>query len=386
MTSAVPYNNSPDVSQYVDLRLYDKDPTDILRTAMEEFRSLVPDWKPREDNTEVMLMQALAVEVAEAIYAINRLPDAMIVALMRLYGIERDAGAFASTTLEFEVVNTMGYTIPARTRVLLPASQGYGQLVFETSANLSIPYGMTKGAIPAVAVEVTDVANGVPVGTRFTMLDQSNYVNSVVNTDTVLGGRHPEADKEWFSRGVQRFQRLTDTLVVPKHFETAALEDPRVRRARAIDNFNADAGSGQAGEHPGHLTLALYGDGGLMDAETKNAVLESFATRKFAPLILHTVDPVVTTVNVNVIVKPNPDYINSVVVDAVAVAVRNWLNTDVWEWKGTVYYNEIIGLISELPEVDYVTQLVTPSANVPLSGAAPLATLGTIDVQTTTTG
>lgn len=379
-------NNSPDISQYVDLRLNDKDPTDILRTAMEEFRSLVPDWKPREDNTEVMLMQALAVEVAEAIYAINRLPDAMIVALMRLYGIERDAGAFAQTTIEFEVVNTMGYTIPARTRVLLPPSQGYGSLVFETNANLTIPYGVTKGQIGAVATEVTDIANGVPVNTRFQVLDQSNYINAVKNTATVLGGRHPEGDKEWFSRGVQRFQRLTDTLVVPKHFETAALEDPTVRRARAIDNYNADLGSGVPGDHPGHLTLALYGDGGLMSAAEKNAVIESFTTRKFAPLILHTVDPVVTTVNVNVVVKPNPDYINSAVVDAVNVAVRNWLNTDVWKWKATVYINELIGLISELPEVDYVTQLVSPSANVALSGAAPLATLGTIDVQTTTAG
>lgn len=379
-------NNSPDISAYVDLRIYDKDPTDVLRTAMQEFRSLVPSWNPREDNTEVMLMQSVAVEVAEAIYAINRLPDAMIVALMRLYGIDRDAGAFAQTTIEFTVVNTMGYTIPARTRLLLPPSQGYGSLVFETVANLTIPYGMTTGTIGAVATEVTDIANGVPPATRFQVLDQSNYINSVVNTETVLGGRHPEADKEWFSRGVQRFQRLTDTLVVPKHFETAALEDPTVRRARALDNYNADLGSGIPGDHPGHLTLALYGDGGLMTAAQKNAVIESFTTRKFAPLILHTVDPVVTTVNVNVVVKPNPDYINSAVVDAVAVAVRNWLNTDVWKWKATVYTNELIGLISELPEVDYVTQLVSPSANVALSGAAPLATLGTIDVQTTTNG
>ena len=138
MTSGIPYNNSPDITQYVDLRIYDKDPTDILRTAMEEFRSLVPDWTPREDNTEVMLMQALAVEVAEAIYAINRLPDAMIVALMRLYGIERDAGAFASTSLEFEVVNTMGYTIPARTRVELPATQDSRELYKKTFLKMEI--------------------------------------------------------------------------------------------------------------------------------------------------------------------------------------------------------------------------------------------------------
>lgn len=91
---------SPDISQYVDLRVYDKDPTDILRTALTELQSRLPGWTPREDNTEVMLLEALAVEISEAVYAINRLPNSVMTALMRLYGIERDAGAFATTTVE----------------------------------------------------------------------------------------------------------------------------------------------------------------------------------------------------------------------------------------------------------------------------------------------
>lgn len=372
--------SAPDISQYIDLRVNDKDPTDILRSAIEEYRSLSPEWTPREDQTEVMLMQSMAVEVAEAIYAINRLPNSIMVALMRLYGIDRDAGAFAETRIQFDVLNGMGYTIPARTRLRLPSSQGFGTTVFETTAELSIPYGFTSGTVPAVATEVTDSVNGVPPATRFEVLDQMHFINMVVNVDTILGGRRPEADKEWFNRGVQRFGRLTDTLVTAKHFELAALEDPRVRRSRALDNFDPTVVDGTVGDHPGHLTLALYGDGGLMPAEVKQAVIDSFATRKFAPLILHTVDPVVTSIDVTVRVLPNKDYTNERVSDAVSTAMRDWLNTDTWKWKGTVYYNEIIGLISELPEVDYVTQLVTPIGDVQLQGAAPLADLGTINV------
>ncbi|AKL88322.1 hypothetical protein BH789_gp041 [Gordonia phage GMA6] len=372
--------STPDLSQYVELRLYDKDPNDILRTAITELQSRMPGWNPREDNTEVMLMEALAVAVSESVYAINRLPNAIMTALMRLYGIERDAGAFATTTVEFQVVNTMGYTIPARTRLLLPPEQGYGSTVFETTAALTIPYGMTSGTIPVTATEVTDVVNGVPPATRFQVLDQLQYVNGVVNTEIVLGGRVPESDKAWFNRGVQRFGRLTDTLVTPNHFELAALEDPTVRRARALDNFDSTLGTGVPGDHPGHLTLALYGDGGIMPAVEKQAVIDSFTTRKFAPLILHTVDPVITTVNVNVRVKPNRGYPNERVVDAVSTAVRNWLNTDVWPWKATVYYNELMGVVAELPEVDYVTQLIEPASDVYLAGSAPLANLGTINV------
>lgn len=378
--------SAPDITQYIDLRINDKDPTDILRTGMQEFRSLVPEWNAREDNTEVVLMQALAVEVAEAVYAINRLPNSIMVALMRLYGIERDAGAFAETTIRFDILNNMGGSIPARTRLFLPPQQGYGATVFETLSELTIPYGFNQGTVPARATEVTDTVNGVPPGTPFQVLDSLPFVNNVTNTEIVLGGRRPEADKDWFNRGVQRFGRLTDTLVTAKHFELAALEDPRVRRSRALDNYDPTVVDGQVGDHIGHLTLALFGDGGIMSASEKQDVIDSFATRKFAPLILHTVDPVITTIDVNVRVKPNPDYTNERVVDAVSTAMRDWLNTDTWKWKGTVYYNEIVGLVSQLPEVDYVTQLVNPPADVQLQGAAPLADLGTINVQIATDG
>ena len=374
-------STAPDLSQYVDLRIYDRDPTDILQAAIADLQSRMPEWVPRDDNTEVMLLQALAVEVSDAVFAINRLPNSIMTALLRLYGIERDAGAYASTAVEIEVQNSMGYTIPANTRLLLPQQQGFGSLVFETTNTLVIPEGYTKGIVPVEATMVTDTANGVPSGTRFEVLDNAYFINAVVNTFEISGGRLAESDKEWFDRGVQRFGRLTDTLVVPRHFELAALERPEVARARALDNFNADLGTGVPGDHPGHLTLALYGDSAAMSAAEKLAVIDSFTERKYAALILHTVDPVITTVDVNMIVKPNKGYANARVVDAVTEAMRNWLNTDNWDWKGTVYTNEIIGLVSELPEVDYVTQLVLPATNVFLNGAAPLANLGTISVQ-----
>lgn len=376
--------SAPDLSSYVDLRIYDKDPTDILLSAIEDLKSRMPDWVPREDNTEVMLLEALAVEVADSVFAINRLPSAIMLALMRLYGIDRDPGEFARVSVEFEVVNGMGYLIPARTRLLLPPQQGFGQVVFETTNALNITEGNKKGIVGAVATTITDAANGAPSGTRLDVLDSSYFVNRVVTVTEVAGGRTPESDKQWFDRGVQRFGRLTDTLVVPRHFELAAMERPEVNRARALDNFNADAGSGVPGDHPGHLTMALYGDSSALNAIEKQIVLDSFIDRKFAPLILHSVDPVVTVVNVNMRVKPNPGYANDRVVDAVIFAMRDWMNTDKWPWKRTVYTNEIIGLVSELPEVDYVVQLVEPAANVQLQGAAPLASLGTISVQLTT--
>lgn len=378
--------SAPDLTPYVDLRVYDKDPTDILNTALEELKSFWPDWTPNETNTEVVLLQALALAVSESVFAINRLPNAIIVALLKLYGIDRDAGAFATCMIQFDAVNGMGYTIPAGTRIALPQQQGFGSLVMETMNGLAIPQGTTSGTVSARATTVTDAANGVPPATRFEVLDNLYFINSAVNTTMIVGGRTEESDKDWFDRGVQRFGRLTDTLVVPRHFELAAVENPMVNRARALDSYNSDAGSGAVGDHPGHLTMALYGDSSPLSASERQAVIDSFIDRKFAPLILHTVDPIVTTVNVNVTVKPNTGFTSARVVDAVSEALRNFMNTDTWQWKGTVFVNEIIGVVSELPEVDYVTQLTQPAANVILTGAAPLVTLGTINVLLTQTG
>lgn len=371
----------PDISEYVDLRIYDKDPTDVLNSSLEELKSLLPNWTPREDNTEVMLLQALAVATSETVYAINRLPASILVGLLKLYGIERDGGQFASVNVQFTVQNGLGYTIPRGYRLALPQQQGYGSLVLETVSGLAVPAGSNVGVVEARAVTVGDQANGVPAGTRLEVLETGGYFIESVNTVTELtNGRDEEDDKDWFDRGVQRFGRLTDTLVVPRHFELAAMERPEVNRARALDNYNSDAGSGAVGSHPGHLTVAIYGDSALLNAAQKQAVIDSFIERKLAALILHTVDPTVTEVPVNITVKPNPGYSDARVVDAVQFALREWLNTDTWPWKGTVFVNELNGVVAQLPEVDYVTQLTQPAANVILNGAAPLARLSSVTV------
>lgn len=377
--------STPDMTPYVDLRVYDKDPIDVFQTALAELQSKLPEWTPREDNTEVMLLEALALEVSESVMAINRLPSAIVIALLRLYGISRDTGTSATATVTFELADTRGYTLPAGTRLLLPQNQGWGSIVLETEVALAVPEGERSGTVAVHSIEFTDVANGVPTGTRLNVLDNAYFVNTATLASPVLNGRKEETDKEWFDRGIQRFGRLTDTLVVPRHFELAATERPEVSRARALDSYNADA-SGAVGDHPGHLTLALYGAGGVLSAQQKADVVAAFQARKFAPLTLHTVDPVVTTVNVDVRVKPNEGYTQDRVSDAVQFAVRKFLNPESWPWKGTLYINELIGVISELPEVDYVTQLVSPSSNLTLNGVAPLAKAGSINVLLAVTG
>ena len=70
---------APDITGYVDLRPYDVTDQAIVETAIAATKLNLPGWVPREGNTEVLIMEALALQIAEGIVAINRLPGAVVV-------------------------------------------------------------------------------------------------------------------------------------------------------------------------------------------------------------------------------------------------------------------------------------------------------------------
>jgi hypothetical protein len=228
---------SPDLTPYIDLRFFDKDPQDIFDTAITELQSRLPDWSPREGNVEVLLAEAFALQIAEAIFAINRLPGAIVMALLRMYGVEPDAGAQPTVNLTFTISDNLGHDIPAGTAARMDLEGGFEPIVFTTVEALAVPPGSNTGTVLALGDRYTAEGNGVIAGTRLELIDSIAYVDVVESADLVVGGLDPETDDEWIERGVQRFARLSETLVLPRHFEAAALEDPAVLRAKALDNF-----------------------------------------------------------------------------------------------------------------------------------------------------
>src|SRR4051794_20833934 len=111
---------SPDVTDLVELTLYDKGPFDLVDRALADAAPKLPGWVPREGNTELVLLEAMALPVAELIYAVNRLPGAVLDVLLRLYGITRNLGAPAAATVRFTLADALGHNLPAGTRVALP--------------------------------------------------------------------------------------------------------------------------------------------------------------------------------------------------------------------------------------------------------------------------
>src|SRR5690349_20402215 len=299
-----------DFTEYVELDLIDRDPQDIFDIAIEDLKIKLPDWRPREGNIEVLLLESMALEVAESVFSINRLPSAIAEILLSMLDIERDDGAPPTVDLRFEMGVTTGTTLPAGITAVLQLDNGLEPVVFTTDSELVIPPGATYGVVSATGDRYTSDANDTPAETLVELNDNLIYVNYAKLNSTVTGGVEPEDDIDFITRGVQRLQRLTTTLLLPSHFVAAALEFAFVKRAKALDMYNSAADvahDGPVGNDPGYIAVAVYGDNENVSVGNKTILSDYFDANSMANLVTTIIDPTITTVNVtaSVVIEKN---------------------------------------------------------------------------------
>lgn len=374
---------SPDMTPYVDLRLYDKTPTDIYNAALSVLQTNLPDWTPEQTNTEVLLLQALAVEVAEAAFSLNRLPQAMVNILLKMCQIERSVGNYPVTTLEFTVNDTAGYTIPARTKVAVYWPGKDQSYLFETDRAVSVAVGQRTATVTATGKVRTAALNGTLPDTSADMVSSVVAVNSVKTADYITSGVDPESDTDFYTRGVQIFQRMTTTLVIPSHFQTAALElTTLVGRCNILDNYNPEVGP-EPGDNQGNITLVVYGVGDLLTTQQKEDLRVYLSNRAATNLLIHVIDADLQTEDVTVTVKKYSDYTDLEVQNAVTAALTSYMSPNVWPWRGTLRRNELIALISNVEGVDYVETLTVPAADKVYGLETSLVSLGNLTLSVT---
>jgi uncharacterized phage protein gp47/JayE len=365
---------SPDYTQYIDLTLYDKSPSDIFAAAVATLQSRVTDWVPDATNIEVVLMEALAVEIGELQFAINRIPKNMIYVLLNRYGVTRDPGSAPAVELTFTMQDDYGYVIPAGTEVAISLStsdyvSSNEYMTFYTNSDLVVAQPNTTGIVTASSRDYTDVANGIEAGAAVEVVAAIDGVESVVTSSEVYGGSKPETDEAFAIRGSQRLQRLVDTLVIPDHFTLAALETGYVSRATTIDNWDASVAESSPGDHPGSVTVVVYGEGAFLSAPMKANLASSLEASAATNLTVTVIDPVLTEVDVTVEVTALPGYASAGVIEAVTTRLNEYLSVYNWPWAGTVRRNDLISVIDQVPGVDFVASLTVPSTDVVLSGS-----------------
>lgn len=327
-----------------------------------------------------MLLEALAVEVSETVFNINRLPETMLQALIALYGVPRDAGAPPTVDIIFEAYDDSGYVIEAGTEVVLTTTNGEA-VSFFTDADTAILAGNTTVTTSATADINTNIANGLPIGTEAEIIDAVLGLETAETATVVADGALPESIDSWTTRGAQRLRRLVDTLVIPSHFTQAALEQPSVFRANAVDNYNPNASPpGNPGDHPGNITVVVYGDGSPLSTGEKTNLSSTLSLSAAANLLVHVIDPTIVTVNVTAEIKVKPEFVEAEVIASVVSRMNEYLNPTIWPWSGTVRRNELISTIDQVAGVDYVNSLSVPTSDVVVGADTALANAGTITV------
>jgi uncharacterized phage protein gp47/JayE len=374
---------SPDITAYADLRVFDVTDQEIIDTGLAAAQLNIPGWVPREGNTEVLLMESLALEISEAIVAINRQPGAVVAAILLMAGVDKDYGAAPTATATFTLGDTLGHTIPAGTRLYLVLDDGSTVTFLVEEPGLTVEPGSDTGTVSIIGDIFTDQANGLAAGTRLVMADPVPFIERVELASPVVDGRSAETDDEWRDRGVARLSRLSDALVLPRHFEAAALERTEVARALALDLW--DGSGGAPGDDPGHITVAVLGDGGAaLSAPAKAAIETDLEDRSVAILDVHVIDVTIVTVPVAVQFHPLSGYDSAEVITAVEDAIEAYIDPLAWQWGGTIRLYELVSLVDRVDGVDYVISATINGvdADYTISGAATLPDAGVITVTT----
>lgn len=378
-----PEVNPPvDLTNYVDLRVFDVSDQEIFDTGIASLKLNLPGFIPNEANMEVVLLEAFALQMAESIVAVNRLPGAVAAAILLLAGVERDLGAPPEAVASITFGDTLGHTVPGGTRVYLTLGDESVVTFLVEPPGLIVPAGSSSGYVSLIGDTYTADANGVATGTVLTLADRLPYVESVVLVTPVSGGRGTETDEQWRDRGVARLSRLSDALVVPNHFTVAALEDPAVAAALTLDLYDPGQ-AGSPGSHPGHVTVAVLGpNGATVSSGTKTALETSMEDRAVAILDVHVVDATVVTVPITTTVVPSAGTVFTDVQAAVTAAVQGYLDPLSWSFGGKIYLNEMISLIDQATGVDRVVSVLINgvAADYTVSGVASLPKAGTVTV------
>jgi uncharacterized phage protein gp47/JayE len=382
-----PLNRPPaDLGAYVDLRIFDVPSQDLVDAMITMYGILNPGWVAREGNTEILIMETIALGIAENVATINRLPGAVVEAVLHLAGVDKDFGAPAQATATLNLADGLGYSIPTGTKFYLPLATG--TVVFLSQApDVQIAPGNTSATVNLISQINTAAANGVASGTRLVLADQLTMVQTVALSSTVAGGRDPETDAQWRDRGVARLKRLSDALVVPRQFVAAVDEDVRIGRVMGIDLWDGSVSSpGAVGSNPGHITLAVLDPTGLpLSTPDLLDIQTTIQAKAAAMLLVHVVNATLDTINVVATIRTAAGYLPATVAASVVAAVRDYVNPITWVAGGVLRHNEFVSVIDQVPGVDYVATVTlnTSSGDITASTPKALPQAGTVTVTET---
>lgn len=345
--------------------LDDRDPQTIIDDALDYVQTLLPGYRPVNGSLDVVLLEAMALAVADAIYAANRVPGAVLAGLLSLNGIPRNAGQYTAGTIVVTLDGNRDVTVTAGHRFAVNGVE------YRAVSDVTITAASTI-TVPVLAADVGTEGNATPPNTEADLLDPIPWAVAAATTGVFAGGSDLEDDSALLTRAAARLPLTNSSLVLPSSFASwVALEMPDVARATAVDLFD---GTGSPGSDLGHITVFVHGYGASLSAGRLAEIESVLDARASSHLTVHVLPAVIVTIPVQLSVRLQPGVHAEGVLDAIEVAVADAVSPLQWTWSDEVTPQEIAAIVARVPGVDYVIDVTSPAAPVTLPpGGLPKA-------------
>jgi uncharacterized phage protein gp47/JayE len=379
------------------------DPTDLAQEVFDYITSQAPGWEPQDGNLDVWIVRAMAQLAAETKTLASDVQDdifrwfgATLVGLQPLDAI----AATGSTT--WTLADSLGHTIPSGTAVGIADADGVIQS-FLVDTDVTVANGQTATGSGAVLVRAVIPGVGSSalggVSAPMQLIDVIDWVSTVVLTAATSGGQDAETDANYLARLADRMRRLSTRPILPDDFAVMARDaDTSITRAIAIDGYDPAAG-GSYNNQRELSVAALDANGAGVSSGIKSKIDALLQANREVNFIVNVIDPHTTTVNINGTVVVRTGYDATTVTATANAAVTAYLQpynwgqdptvressvASTWVETATLYYNNVLALISSVDGVDHVTALTLNggSGNITLTTPAALTTPGTINVHT----
>lgn len=329
----------------------------LVDAAVAAIQLRHPEWQPREGNTELVLLEALAVIAGQTSFATRQMQTNVLGSLLDLYGVPRRPAASAVGQIKIEGATSMAAarTLPGGTRVRIRFGDGTSADL-TTDGDLTVdPNTTTTGYVDVTAVDPGTRLNGTPIGTSVELVDPATWVETLEISQALSGGANVEPVVDWHTRGAAALRRQRSALVLPDHFADAALAVPGVGRANTINLWDA-ATPATAGSDLGHITVVLTDTAGqAVDNALANHVIAVLTAQALAGLTLHHADPAYRDGTLTWSVAADSDVDPQELKTSIEQAVTARLDPAVWGFGAEPNIFGLAAMIGTIPGVTAVT-------------------------------
>lgn len=353
---------------YLGVVVDDRDPQALFDAMVSAVQARNPAWVPHNAALEVQLLEAFAVAAADWIYATNRVCGAMVEAVLASNGTVRDDGAPAvgQATLSFDGSVTTSIT------------EGTVFLAEDGTSLLAVRDTPVSGSSVVVDLQeaIPGAASLLAIGAALSPAVGIPRLSACTLTTAPTGGRPAEDDLAFLTRAMLRQRRVSSSLVTIDDFTSAALEDPRVGRAKALDRYNTDTSA----TVDGHVSVVLYGRGAALTSDVLTDLHTLLDEQSASILTVHVKAAVLSPVNITAGITVAAGYDTADTITTCETVLADWLAWDNVGFGQTITPTAIEAVLGNIPGVS--TALVTAPTGDVTHSAWQLPAAGTLTIHT----